>query len=129
MVLWVVWLVVKGLIHGVRLPQRPPGGEGVPPAPTLRKIGAVLLVGVVGVLVSTAPATATLVTQRGSQPIPLRAKIVQAGARVQFYARGLARLERVWEANTIGTRATAQPLAGDAGQKLSTLWQRPAGWL
>ena len=79
MVLWAVWFVVRGLAFAVRLLRHPPTGEGLVPASMLRKIGAVLLVGVLGILVATALLTTALVTERESKLIPI--------------ASGFARLE------------------------------------
>jgi hypothetical protein len=73
MVLWAVWFVARGLAFAVRLLRHPPTGEGLVPAPMLGKIGAVLLVGVLGVLVATALVTAALVTERESKLIPIAA--------------------------------------------------------
>ncbi|HYB72710.1 MAG TPA: hypothetical protein VED18_05000, partial [Candidatus Sulfotelmatobacter sp.] len=71
MVLWAVWFVVRGLAFAVRLLRHPPTGEGLVPAPMLRKVGAVLLVGVLAVLVATALVTTTLVSERESKLVPI----------------------------------------------------------
>ena len=77
MVLWAVWFVVSGLAFAVRLLRHPPTGEGLVPAPILRRIGAVLLVGVLGVLVATALLTAGLVTERESKLIPIGTSVAR----------------------------------------------------
>jgi len=94
MVLWAVWFGVGGLAFAVRLLRRPPNGEGLVPAHLLRRIGAALLVGVLGVLVATVLLTAVLVTARDSQLIRLQSTIAQlAGGIQRLYEAGLARVE------------------------------------
>ncbi len=88
-VLWAVWFVVSGLAFAVHLLRHPPTGEGLMPAPALRKVGAVLLVGVLGVLIATALLTAALVTERESHLARIDATLTQWEAKAHQYETGL----------------------------------------
>jgi hypothetical protein len=71
MALWAAWFVAKGLIYGVRLLRHPPAGAGLPPAPPLRDIAVVLLVGVGVVVIGAILATAAWVTESESRALGL----------------------------------------------------------
>lgn len=89
MVLWAVWFVASGLAFAVRLLRHPPTGEGLVPARIVRRIGAVLLVGVLGVLVATVLLTAALVTERASPLAGIDATLTQWEAKARQHETGL----------------------------------------
>lgn len=96
MLVWAVWFAVGGLILGVRLLRRQPAGQDLVPAPVLRRIGLVLLVGVLGVLVATALLTAAVVTEREAPLTRLQTSIAQLDAGIRhLYEATLAGLESI----------------------------------
>ncbi len=98
MLVWAVWFVMGGLVLGVRLLRRRPAGQDLVPDPVLRRIGLVLLVGVLGVLVATALLTAVVVTEHEAPLTRLETSIAQLDAGIRhLYEAALARLEKVRE--------------------------------
>ena len=94
MVLWALAFVVSGVVLGVRLLRRTSGANGLVPAPALKRVGIVLLMGVLGVVFATAVLTAALITEHESRIIEDAA--VRFEARVGWlYDAGRGRVERL----------------------------------
>ena len=111
---------LTGLVLAVRLLAQGAAGRAGPIEPQL---GALLLVGIGGLLVETTLVASGLVADAQTDLIRLRGTRVILETRVHIYETGLARLKRTVEA---GQRAGASGdrLAADLRQQLRDLRRR-----
>lgn len=112
-----------GLILSVRLLRGPGGGPVSAPVGT--QLGAVLLVGIGGILVCTAMVTAALVTEREADLHQMQSVINQLETKIRVYEQGISRLEKSVEASK-AARGGGDRLAAEVRQELTELRQRRA---
>lgn len=113
---------LTGLVLAVRLLAQGAAGRAGPAGPQL---GALLLVGVGGLLVETTIVAGGLAADRQTDLIRRRGSLTLLETRVRFYEAGLARLERTVEAGQrVGS--SADRLAADLRQQLRDLRRQRA---
>ena len=83
MLLWAVGFVVSGLVLAEEVLWRRPAGKGSPPISRTRKVGAMLLLAIGGILVVTAIATGVLVAERESRLVRLEDSVSQLESTVR----------------------------------------------
>lgn len=83
MLLWAVGFVTVGLVLAEEVLWRRPGGEGSPPTSRTRKVGAIGLIVIGGILVVTAVVTGVLVAEREAHLIRLEATVSQLEGEVR----------------------------------------------
>ena len=76
MLLWAMGFVVSGFVLAEEALWRRPGGAGSPPVSRTRKVGAILLLVIGGILVMTAIVTGMLVTEREAHLVRLEAAVL-----------------------------------------------------
>jgi len=83
MLLWALGFVVSGLVLAEEVLWGRPRGKGSPPISRTRKVGAMLLIVIGGVLVVTAIVTGVLVTEREAHLVRLEATVSQLEGEVR----------------------------------------------
>jgi hypothetical protein len=82
MLLWAVGFVTVGLVLAEEVLWRRPAGVGSPPVSRTRKVAAVLLFVIGGILVMTAIVTGVLVAEREGRLVRLDAAVSQLEGKV-----------------------------------------------
>ena len=98
MLLWAIGFVVVGLVLAEEVLWRRPAGKGSPPISQTRKVGAVVLLVIGGILVVTAIATGVLVAERESRLVRLEDTV----SHMESTARALE--------NKLSQKPSASPL-------------------
>jgi len=75
MLLWAMGFVVSGFVMAEEVLWRRPGGSGSPPVSRTRKVAAMLLLVLGGVLVLTAVVTGVLVAEREASLVRVEAAV------------------------------------------------------
>lgn len=83
MLLWALGFVVTGLVLAEEVLWRRPGGGGSPPISRTRKVGAMGLIVIGGILVVTAIVTGVLVADREAHLVRLEATVSQLEGEVR----------------------------------------------
>jgi hypothetical protein len=83
MLLWAVGFVTVGLVLAEEVLWRRPAGVGSPPVSRTRKVAAVLLFLIGGILVVTAIVTGVLVAEREGRLVRLDATVSQLESKVR----------------------------------------------
>jgi len=91
MLLWALGFVVSGLVLAEEVLWRRPGGKGSPPISRTRKLGAILLLVVGGILVVTAIVTGLLVTEREVHLVRLEATAARLEGEVRAFEGKVSR--------------------------------------
>jgi hypothetical protein len=83
MLLWAVGFVTVGLVLAEEVLWRRPAGIGSPPVSRTRKVGAMGLLAIGGILVVTAIVTGVLVAEREGRLVRLDATVSQLESKVR----------------------------------------------
>ncbi len=120
-VIWGAALVVTAVVLAIRFLRQPASAEGsIPEGP---QIAMLLLVGIGGILVTTALVVAALVTERESHLVRLHATNAKLEAQARLYESHLTHLEQRLDALRRSKKGSSQ-LAEELRKEISELRQR-----
>jgi hypothetical protein len=106
MLLWAMGFVVSGLVLAEEALWRRPAGPGLPPISRTRRLGAVVLLVLGGILVVTAIVTGLLVAERESRLVHLEDSVSQLERTVRALGNRLDLAPPAPPAPPAGTRGS-----------------------